>query len=62
MSKYAIQLYSMRDIASQDLLAAIDAAGEMGWDGVEFAGFFGQPPEAVKERLARWTLPLFPPM
>lgn len=53
MSKYAIQLYSMRDIASQDLLAAIDAAGEMGWDGVEFAGFFGQPPEAVKERLAR---------
>lgn len=56
MSKYAIQLYSMRDIASQDLLAAIDAAGEMGWDGVEFAGFFGQPPEAVKERLARWNL------
>ena len=56
MSKFAVQLWSMRDIAEKDLLRAIDVAGEMGWDGVEFAGFFDIPAQKVKEHLQKWNL------
>ena len=50
--KIGLQLYSIKDIsAEQGLLAALDKAKELGYDGVEFAGLFGLTPEEVKAAL-----------
>ncbi len=49
----AYQLYSARDEAAQDLNAVLASLKAMGYDGVEFAGFYGHSAEAVKEMLDR---------
>lgn len=36
-----VQLYSVRQAASKDLPAALEAIGKMGYKGVEFAGYYG---------------------
>ncbi|NTV81409.1 MAG: twin-arginine translocation signal domain-containing protein, partial [Candidatus Aminicenantes bacterium] len=36
-----VQLYSVRDLAAKDLPATLEAIGEMGYKGVEFAGYYG---------------------
>jgi sugar phosphate isomerase/epimerase len=36
-----VQLYSVRQAASKDLPAVIEAIGKMGYKGVEFAGYYG---------------------
>ena len=41
MCEYGIQLYSVRDITEKDLPGAIRQMAEMGYKGMEFAGFFG---------------------
>ena len=38
--EYGIQMYSVRDMASEDLGAALKAVGKLGFSQVEFAGFF----------------------
>lgn len=45
------QVYSARDDASKDLLSVLKALKEMGYDGVEFAGFYGHSAEEVKKML-----------
>ena len=45
----AIQLYSLRTDASQDLYGTLKAVKEMGYDGVEFAGLYGNSHENVKK-------------
>ena len=45
------QLYSARDEAAQDLNAVLASLKAMGYDGVEFAGFYGHTAEEVKEML-----------
>ncbi|GGE08592.1 sugar phosphate isomerase [Marinithermofilum abyssi] len=39
--RLGIQLYSVKEAAEADLLDTIRRVGKMGYDGVEFAGFFG---------------------
>lgn len=42
--KIAVQLYSLRDIikgSGENLLAILPRVKELGYDGVEFAGYFG---------------------
>lgn len=51
MTNYSIQLYSMRDLSSKDLPAAIKAAAEIGYSAIEFAGFFGYDADTVKKLL-----------
>ena len=55
--KFCVQLYSLRDIAQQKgaegALAAVAAAG---YDGVEFAGFYGMTAAALRELLDRYSL------
>lgn len=55
--KFCVQLYSLRDIAQQKgaegALAAVVAAG---YDGVEFAGFYGMTAAALRELLDRYSL------
>lgn len=36
-----VQLYSVRQAAAKDLPAVLEAIGEMGYKGVEFAGYYG---------------------
>lgn len=45
MLPVAIQLYSLRDDAANDLAGTLKAVKEYGYDGVELAGFYGKTPE-----------------
>ena len=44
----AVQLYSVRDEMEKDFYGTIKKMKEIGYDGVEFAGLFGQNPEEIK--------------
>ena len=43
-----VQLYSVRDAMEQDFKGTLQAIKDMGFDGVEFAGLFGNTPAEVK--------------
>ncbi|HEU5086127.1 MAG TPA: sugar phosphate isomerase/epimerase [Roseiflexaceae bacterium] len=47
----ALQLYSVREDAARDLAGVLDQVAKMGYDGVEFAGFYGHDAQAVKKLL-----------
>ncbi len=51
--KLAIQLYTLRDgiHTGDDLLKMLEEVKAMGFDGVEFAGYFGLPAEAIRAKL-----------
>ncbi|GGH76248.1 sugar phosphate isomerase/epimerase [Pullulanibacillus pueri] len=51
MSQFGLQLYSVRDKTSEDFLGTIRKIGEMGYDGVQFAGFFNTPSRELKKVL-----------
>ncbi|MBQ2847646.1 MAG: sugar phosphate isomerase/epimerase [Clostridia bacterium] len=44
----AVQLYSVRDEMEKDFYGTISKMKEFGYDGVEFAGLFGEDPEKIK--------------
>ena len=50
--KFAVQLYSVRDHIKDgnDMLEVLGKVKEIGYDGVEFAGYFGLSAEALKKR------------
>ena len=50
--KIAYQLYSARDEAAKDLRAVLATLKQQGYDGVEFAGFYGYSAEDIKQMLA----------
>lgn len=52
----AVQLYSVRDDAKQDLAGVLKAIAKMGYDGVEFAGFYGHDAKSVKAMLDEYGL------
>ena len=58
MKKFRIglQLYSIRDAMEKDMDAALRAVKEMGYDCVEFAGYFGKSAEEVKALLDKYGL------
>ena len=45
----ALQLYSVRDAMEQDVYNTLKAVKAMGYDGVEFAGLYGQSPKQLKQ-------------
>lgn len=47
----ALQLYTVRDSVSEDLLEAIKKVAQKGYNGVEFAGFGGLKASDIKEHL-----------
>jgi sugar phosphate isomerase/epimerase len=47
----SVQLYSVRDVAADDLLGVIGKVAEMGYAGVEFAGLHGNSPLAIRKAL-----------
>lgn len=54
--KIGLQMYSIRSLAKEDLKAALQAAADIGYQGVEFAGFFGHSAEEVKGWLNEYGL------
>ena len=51
MLPIALQLYSVRDLIEHDFEGVIRKVGELGYDGVEFAGLFGKSPAYIKSLL-----------
>lgn len=51
-----IQVYTVRDHAKQDLEATLTAIAEAGYEGVQFAGYYGYSPEALDVMLRRLRL------
>lgn len=51
MSKIGLQLYSVKELCAEDFLGTLRKIGNAGYDGVEFAGFFGCSAEDVKKTL-----------
>jgi len=44
----AVQVYSVRDDAKADLRGTLEKIKAMGYDGVEFAGLYGNSPKEIK--------------
>ncbi|MBO5230864.1 MAG: sugar phosphate isomerase/epimerase [Clostridia bacterium] len=44
----AVQLYSVRDEMEKDFYGTIQKMKDLGYDGVEFAGLFGEEPSKIK--------------
>jgi sugar phosphate isomerase/epimerase len=51
MSKVGLQLYSLRELAKKNFLGTISEVGKIGYDGIEFAGFFNVKSKDVKSTL-----------
>jgi len=47
----ALELYSIRKECAEDLAGSLSRVAEMGYDGVEFAGYHGHSAEAVRKML-----------
>lgn len=54
--KVGIQLYSLRDDMEKDMDATLKAVADMGYDCVEFAGYFDKSAEEVKAMLEKYGL------
>ncbi|MCR4415547.1 MAG: sugar phosphate isomerase/epimerase [Thermoguttaceae bacterium] len=46
-----LQVYSVREIAAKNLARVLRAIGEMGYQGVEFAGYYNHTAEAIRKML-----------
>lgn len=54
--KIGLQLYSIREDMEKDMDSALRQVKEMGYDCVEFAGYFGHSAEEVKAMLDKYGL------
>ena len=54
--KVGIQLYSLRNAMEKDMDATLRSVKEMGYDYVEFAGYFGKSAQEVKAILDKYNL------
>ena len=56
MIEYGLQMYSVRDITKENMKDALRQVAEMGYNYVEFAGFFGHPAEDIKAWMDEYGL------
>jgi sugar phosphate isomerase/epimerase len=52
----ALQLYSIKEEAKEDFARALELTQKAGYQGVEFAGYFGNGPEQMKALLRAYNL------
>jgi sugar phosphate isomerase/epimerase len=52
----ALQVYSVRNEAQKDLAGVLAQVAEMGYQGVEFAGYYGWPAEKIRKVLDQHNL------
>lgn len=51
MGKVGLQLYSIKELTAKDFIGTLKKVAEIGYDGVEFAGFFDTPAKELKKAL-----------
>ena len=51
MAKIGSPLFIVREECSKDLMKVLDKIAQIGYDGVEFLGFFGHKPSEIKNKL-----------
>jgi sugar phosphate isomerase/epimerase len=51
MDPIALQLYSIKELTQTDLIGTLEKVANLGYDGVEFAGYFGTPAKDLKKAL-----------
>ncbi|MFO7637603.1 MAG: sugar phosphate isomerase/epimerase [Clostridia bacterium] len=51
MKKIGLQLYSIKELAERDFLGTIRMVSDIGYEGVEFAGFYNTPPDTLKKHM-----------
>ncbi|MEM1522336.1 MAG: sugar phosphate isomerase/epimerase [Thermofilaceae archaeon] len=54
--KIAVQLYSVREDCARDLPGTLEAIAKMGYEGVEFAGYYNRTASELRELLERFGL------
>ena len=55
--KNAIQLYSLREMIEREGVEAVfEAVSKAGFEGIEFAGFYGLTPEEMKTLIEKYNL------
>jgi sugar phosphate isomerase/epimerase len=55
-AEIALQLYSIKEEAQEDFARALELTQKAGYQGVEFAGYFGNSPEQLKALLRTYKL------
>jgi sugar phosphate isomerase/epimerase len=56
LDRIGVQLYSVRSLMEKDFAGTLKAVADVGFEEVEFAGYFDHPPEEVKSLLDRLGL------
>lgn len=56
MGNIALQLYSIKELTSVDFLGTLKKVADTGYDGVEFAGYFGVSSKELKKALDDYGL------
>ena len=51
----ALQLYSVRNLAAADFIGTLRSVAELGYPGVEFAGYHGIPVKEVRAALDQYS-------
>ena len=54
--KLALQLYSIRDEMEKDFFGTLKKVKEMGYDGCEFAGLYGNDPQKINVECSKLGL------
>lgn len=54
--KVGLQLYSIRDKMEENMDKALENVKEIGYDYVEFAGYFGKSADEIKKLLDKYEL------
>ncbi|MEM0444841.1 MAG: sugar phosphate isomerase/epimerase [Nitrososphaerota archaeon] len=50
--RVALQLYSVRDDCAKDFFRTLEAVAEIGYEGVEFAGYYGKSAGEIRDKLS----------
>ena len=56
IDKIGLQLYTVRDKMKEDVEATLARVAQIGYKEVEFAGYFGHPPEHIRAWLDKYGL------
>ncbi|MDR1399486.1 MAG: sugar phosphate isomerase/epimerase [Treponema sp.] len=56
MMEISLQLYSIKEEAAQDFPNALSLVQKAGYQGVEFAGYYGNTPDQMKKLLDQYNL------
>lgn len=56
MNNIALQLYSIKELTSPDFLGTLEKVAKIGYNGVEFAGYFNTPGKDLKKAMNSFGL------